>query len=146
MYLRYIHIAKLTIWSIWQISLKSCQGHAHCGTENWSNYCWWGNTVWPRSNVQGLNCNIPTYTVCIFPHLTWNLPSLIALFSCRTTWAKCLPTIQQWCPIHLAHQLWFSPGLDLCLSYLVITARLAPYLPSQISKFTLLLLQRVWHK
>jgi hypothetical protein len=85
-----------------------------------------------RCSRSELQC--PNWRLMYFSSLNRESSFLISVFPCRTTWVKCLPTIQQWCRIHLAHQLWFSPGLDLCPSYLVITARLAPYLPSQISK------------
>lgn len=78
--------------------------------------------------VWTLNCHD---TPVPFPH---SIPSSNYISFCRITWVKCLHTIQQWCPTLLEHQLWFSPGQDLWLSYLVITALLAPFLPLRTSK------------
>jgi len=66
----------------------------------------------------------------------WNL-YLLFLFQCRTTWVRCLPTMQQWCLTPLEPQLLSSQERVSWLSYWATIVLLAPYLLLRMSEFFL---------
>jgi len=69
---------------------------------------------------------------------------LLFLVQCRTTWVRCLLTMQQWCLTPLELQLLSSLERVSWLSYWATIVLLAPYLLLQMSEFFLSLFSYWW--